>query len=170
MKKIFLLFVLTCLFMSGIVAQSYGDINTYMKKVDDKGYIKQQRSYLTKIASITTSSRTRYARYLSENAGEVERLYTKAYQQSRAYEDKMKNKKGYAELAPKLYALKSSLRLLIRYSSTIKVFSARIANNYKSGNNRDYYYKIQSAYNSLIKTKKTAKEQLYKIVSWDIIR
>lgn len=167
MKKLFLIIVFSGLLAPGVFAQSAGDIFKYMNQVDKNKYIKIQRSYLTKVASITSSSKSRYARYLSENASEVKDLYTKAYHETLAYEAKMKKKKGYAELAPKLNALKNSLRSLIRYSNTIKIYAARIANNYKSSNNRDYYYKIQNAYNSLVMTKKSAKEKLFKIVSWN---
>lgn len=166
MKKLTVLIFISVLYVVEVQAQSLGSIFAPMDKVDKGNYISRERSYVTKIASYTGYQRGQNARYLSGTASTVKDLYAQAYSKALAYEAKMKKSKDYDEIASKISALKYNLKQAIKYSNTIKIYSSRIANNYKSSNNRDYFYEIQKAYNSLTKVKKSAREKLFSLTAW----
>lgn len=166
MKKLTLLIFISVFYIVSVQAQSIGDIFAPMDKVEKGNYMSRERSYVKKIGSYTGYQRGQNARYLSRTAALVKDLYSQAYSKTLTYEAKMKKSKNYNEIASKISSLKYNLKQAVRYSNTIKVYSSRIANNYKSGSNRDYFYEIQNAYNSLIKVKKNAREKLFSITSW----
>jgi len=169
MRKLFLTLIVGIIFVAPGFSQSYGDIYKYMSQVDKNDYVKTQRSYLQKIARNTSTLRGKYARLLAGNASRVKYLYGKAYQQTLAYESKMMGKSKYRELAPKINSLKYHLKSLINYSNTILVNARRIGNNYKSRSNGTYSNRMKYAYNSMLKSKKTAREKLFSIATSDIV-
>ncbi|MBN2615385.1 MAG: hypothetical protein JXR71_06790 [Bacteroidales bacterium] len=170
MKRVTLLVFSSILFVLSAQAQSLGEVFAPLNKVDKGNYMSRQREYLTKVASHTGYQRGQNARYLSRTAATVKDLYTEAYDNALAYEANMKKSQDYGEISSKISSLKYYLKQGIRYSNTIKIYAARIANNYKSGSNRDYFYEIQNAYNSLVKVKKKAKDSVFSILSWQSLK
>ncbi|WP_439128872.1 hypothetical protein [Polaribacter sp.] len=102
---------------------------------------------------------------MAKNALNAKYLLTKAYDKTVAYKNKVISKSYYNKVSSKVSYLKKYIDASIENCNTIKYYSNKIAANYKSKNNSDYFYKIQNAHNNLVKNRKKARDKLFEISS-----
>lgn len=164
MKKHLLNFVFL-LFSFCLYSQSVGDIFVNIDNLDKKGYIKSQKKLLTQIAETKSFKRATYAERMAKNAVNVKYLLTKAYDKTVAYKNKVINKSYYNKVSSKVSYVKKHIDASIENCNTIKYYSNKIAANYKSKNNSDYFYKIQNAHNNLVRNRKKVRDKLFEITS-----